>query len=393
MPPIAEYECADPGGCIRIEGDHPILIGYMLLLSGPNKEVGIAARNGLEMALDDKRQILGHPIELHGEDSLCNPDGGQRAAEAFASGPGVVAVVGPTCTDAAYGAIPVMCEANIPLISPSSTGPELTAEDRPPHFHCFLRTAFPEAVLGGTAAHFAVSAGIGRAATIYDVRPFSELLQRAFSREFEEQGGVITAQEPLAPDGPDLPSVVASVAATGPELLFLPLDVEMGAHVTGIVRENPELRDIVLLGADGVFTPAYLGATGGAAMGTLLVSPDITALDPRYPEYLLRYEERYGGLASNPFHRLAYDAATMIFAAIERVAIREDDGALVIGRLTLLEALYATRDLRGMSGLLTCNQYGDCANPAIAIYEIVNGSPDSWNPGQGPESNPRKIWP
>ncbi len=392
-PARAVHECADPAGCVIIQGDEPILIGYMLLLSGPDEALGIAARNSLEMAMEDRGQILGHPIELHGEDSHCDPDGGQRAASIFASAPKVVAVVGPTCSNAARGAIPVMCEANIPLISPSSTGAELTAPDRPPHFHCFLSTAFTEAVLGGTAARFALDMGIGRAATIHDGSPFSDILQGAFSREFEEGGGVITAQEPIPPDGPDLNSVLAHIAATGPELIYIPVNFELGVQVTHMVRENPELRDILLMGADGMFTPGYLAATGETAMGTLLVSPDVTALDPGYPEFLLRYEGRYGGLPPNPFYRSAYDTATMIFTAIERIAVREDDGTLVIGRMALLEALYATRGLRGMSGTLTCNQSGNCANPATAIYEIVNGDPDSWNPGEDPQSNPRRIWP
>ena len=393
-PASAVPECADPAGCIRLEGDEPILIGYMLLLSGPDEALGIAAKNGLEMAMEDKGQILGHPIELHGEDSHCDPDGGQRAASIFASGPEVVAVVGPTCSSAALGAIPVMCEANIPLISPSSTGAELTAPDRPPLFHCFLSNAFTEAVLGGTAARFAVDVGIGRAAAINDGSPFSEILQGAFSREFVEGGGVITAQEPILPDGPDLNSILTHIAATEPELIYFPVNLELGVHVTNLVRENPELQGVMLVGADGMFTPAYLAATGGeTAMGTLLVSPDLAALDPGYPDCLRRYEERYGGLPPTPFHRLAYDAATMIFDAIERIAVLEDDGTLVIGRLTLLEALYATRGLRGMSGTLTCNQSGNCADPATAIYEIVNGDPDSWNPGEGPQSNPRRIWP
>jgi branched-chain amino acid transport system substrate-binding protein len=238
-----------------------------------------------------------------------------------------------------------------------------------------------------------VDMGIGRSATIHDGSPFSEILQGAFSREFEEGGGVITAQEPIPPDGPDLNSVLAHIAATGPELIYIPVNFELGVQVTHMVRENPELRDILLMGADGMFTPAYLAATGETAMGTLLVSPDVTALDPGYPEFLLRYEGRYGGLPPNPFYRSAYDTATMIFTAIERIAVREDDGTLVIGRLALLEALYATRGLRGMSGTLTCNQSGNCANPATAIYEIVNGDPDSWNPGEDPQSNPRRIWP
>lgn len=386
-------ECADPAGCIRLEGHEPILIGYMLLLSGPEEALGIAARNSLEMAVEDRGQILDHQIELHGEDSHCDPDGGQRAASIFASTPKVLAVVGPTCSSAARGAIPVMCETNIPLISPSSTDVDLTAEDRPPHFRCFFSTAFTEAVLGGTAARFALSTGIARAATINDGSPFSEILQGAFSGEFEESGGLITAQETLLPEGPDLNSIVTGIAATRPELIFLPVSFELGAHVTHMVRENPELRDILLMGADGMFTPAYLAATRETAIGTLLVSPDVTALAPGYPDFLRRYEERYGVLPPNPFYRSAYDAATMILTAIERIAVREDDGTLVIGRLALLEALYATKGLRGMSGTLTCNQSGNCADPATAIYEIVSVDPDAWNPGEGPQSNPRRIWP
>ncbi|MEJ2735611.1 MAG: ABC transporter substrate-binding protein [Anaerolineae bacterium] len=389
----AVQECADPAGCVRIEGDEPILIGYMLLLSGPDEAVGIVARNGLEMAMEDKGQILGHPIELHGEDSHCDPDGGQRAAGIFASAPKIVAVIGPTCSDAARGAIPVMCEATIPLVSPSSTGAELTAPERPPFFHCFLSNAFTEAVLGGTAARFALTMGLERAATIHDGSVFSEVMQGAFSREFEAGGGVITAQEPILPDSPDLNSILTHIAATGPELIYVPVNFELSAHVTNVVRENPELRDIMLIGADGMLTPAYLAATGETAMGNLLVSSDLTALDPGYPDFLRRYEERFGGPPPNPFHRFAYDAATMVFDAIERIAVLEDDGTLVIGRLALLEALYATRGRRGMSGTLTCNESGSCADPVTAIYEIVNGDPDSWNPGEGPQSNPRRIWP
>ena len=392
-PAVALPECADPGGCIRIEPHEPILIGYMLLLSGPDEALGLVARNGLEMAMEDKGQILGHPIELHGEDSQCSPDGGQRSASVFASGPKVVAVVGPTCSAAAHGAIPVMCEANIPLISPSSTGAELTAPDRPPLFHCFLSNAFPEAVFGATAARFALSMGLERAAAIHDGSQFSEILQGAFSGGFEEGGGVITAQEPLLPGGPDLNSIVTSIAATGPEVIFFPVHFELAGLVTNVIRENPEFRDIMLMGADSMFSPTYLAVAGEAAMGTLLVGPDLTTLDPGYPEFLRRYEERFGGPPPNPFHRFSYDTATMIFNAIERIAVRQDDGTLVIGRLGLLEALYATRGLRGMSGTLTCNESGNCANPAAAIYEIVRSDPDAWNPGEGPQSNPRRIWP
>jgi branched-chain amino acid transport system substrate-binding protein len=83
----------------------------------------------------------------------------------------------------------------------------------------------------------------------------------------------------------------------------------------------------------------------------------------------------------------------MVFAAIERVAVPLDDGSLLVGRQALLEALYATRNLKGATGSLSCTETGNCGNPSAAIYEIVSPDPDHWHPGGSPDSNPRKVWP
>ena len=64
-------------------------------------------------------------------------------------------------------------------------------------------------------------------------------------------------------------------------------------------------------------------------------------------------------------------------------------GNLYIGRKALRDTLFATENFRGLTGTLTCNQYGDCGAPHIAIYQVVSTDPASWNPG----ANPRKIYP
>jgi branched-chain amino acid transport system substrate-binding protein len=79
----------------------------------------------------------------------------------------------------------------------------------------------------------------------------------------------------------------------------------------------------------------------------------------------------------------------MILAAIERVAVQTDDGTLHIGRQSLRDALFATRNFEGLAGNLTCTPHGDCAGDNIAIYQVVSADPGSWRPG----SNPVKVWP
>jgi branched-chain amino acid transport system substrate-binding protein len=183
------------------------------------------------------------------------------------------------------------------------------------------------------------------------------------------------------------------IAESEPQLIYFPLYVDQGVEVTLHARGIPQLRGVKLMGADGLFTPVYLAAAGDAAFGAFLSGPDVTVVGLEYFEFLGRYEEIHGEPPRAPFHAPAHDAAMMIFAAIERASVQLDDGSLLIGRQALREALFATRNLAGATGNLSCTQNGDCGNPSTAIYEIVNPDPDHWHPGVSPDDNPRKVWP
>ena len=64
----------------------------------------------------------------------------------------------------------------------------------------------------------------------------------------------------------------------------------------------------------------------------------------------------------------------MIFAAVEQVAQTDASGNTVIGRQALREALYATTNFVGLTGTLTCDEFGDCADPNIVVNQIQNGA-------------------
>jgi len=58
----------------------------------------------------------------------------------------------------------------------------------------------------------------------------------------------------------------------------------------------------------------------------------------------------------------------VIFAAIEKVAQKAPDSTLYIGRQKLRDALYSTKGFKGLTGTITCDANGDCADPRIAVY-------------------------
>jgi ABC-type branched-subunit amino acid transport system substrate-binding protein len=392
-PAAAEPECDDPAGCVMVGPDAPILIGVLLPLSGDRRDLGIAALHGVELAVEGRRTILGHPIEVAAEDSVCAGEGALRAAEALISNPGIVSVIGSSCPGADYAPVQRLCGEAIPLISPSSSTPELTAPDRPDEFGCFLRTAAVEDARAEAAAEFAWNSGVRRAATVQEDGILSDSMAQRFIQRFEELGGEIVAREGVGPDNPEMAPLLERLAGSEPQLLYTPVYVEWGAEIASLVREIPPLREVQLLGADGMFTPRYLGAAGGAAVGTLLSAPDSEVVGPGYFEFLLVYEETFGEPPRAPLCAPAHDAALMIFAAIEDVAQRLDDGTLIIGRSSLLERLYATRSLRGVTGSLSCSPSGDCGLFSAAIYEVVSPEPANWHPGASPDNNPRKVWP
>lgn len=394
-------DCPEGDVCVEVGADEPIRIAYSFVISGPDETLGTDTKRGVEMAAEEIKIgdgaagiVRGHTIEVVGEDSLCTPEGGQTAAQKLAADPKIVAVVGTNCSSAARAAIPIICAANIPMVSPSNTAIDLTLPDRPADYHCYLRTAHSDAIQGAAAAQFAIDyLGITKAATVHDGSLYADQLQQQFSETFAELGGTITAQEAIQPTDTEMGSMLTRVAATGPELIYYPIFIAAGGHITSQARETPGLENTYLMGADGMFSPDFWEAAGGAAVGFYHSSPDFSLFGEAYPAFLERHQAKYGGAPLAPFHAHAYDAATLIFNAIDKAAIDAGGGKLLIPRLAVRDALYATENYPALTGNLTCSDSGDCAAPVIAVYETFNPDPANWNPGAGPENDPRKVWP
>ncbi len=393
--------CEDEFGCVEVAKDEPIRVAYSFVLSGADASLGEDTKRGVEMAAEevqlegeDPGMIQGHSIEVVGEDSLCTPEGGQTAAQKLAADSKIAGIVGTNCSSAARAAIPVICGAHIAMVSPSNTAIDLTLPDRPADYDCYLRTAHSDAIQGAAAAQFAVDyLGVTKAATVHDGSLYADQLQQQFAESFQELGGTITAQEAIQPTDTEMGSMLTRVAATGPEMIYYPIFIAAGGHITAQAKDTPGLEGVYLMGADGMFSPDFWEAAGDAAIGMYHSSPDFSLFGDQYPAFLDRHEAKYGEKTLAPFHAHAYDAAMLIFQAINEVALDAGGGKLLIPRKAMLDALYATSGYEGLTGNLSCSADGDCAAPVIAVYETFNPDPANWNPGADPDSDPRKVWP
>ena len=160
--------------------------------------------------------------------------------------------------------------------------------------------------------------------------------------------------------------VLTSIAAAGPpEFLYFPIFMPECALIVKQMKEVSGLEETVPAAADGCISADAAEAIGEDAAGMYWSGPDIAFAGDEYEQFKADYLEKYGTEPTGPFHAHAFDATNMILDAVERVAHVVSDGRLLIGRQALREALAATKDMEGITGTITCGEYGDCADPQI----------------------------
>jgi branched-chain amino acid transport system substrate-binding protein len=136
-----------------------------------------------------------------------------------------------------------------------------------------------------------------------------------------------------------------------------------------------------------VFTADFITAAGPAAEGMYLSSPNFSAFQAGYADFVTKYEAKVGKKPISAFHAHAYDATNIVLAAIEKVAVKGSDGTLFIPKKALRDAIYATANFQGITGVLSCSESGDCGAPLIAVYQITAREVGGEWPPEAP------VWP
>jgi branched-chain amino acid transport system substrate-binding protein len=385
-------EVEDPRGVIEIGADDPIKIATVQAISGDNASLGTDQVRAIEIAIADKgEELLGHPIELQVEDDLCDSSGGTAAGQKIAADPQVVGVIGTSCSGAAVPMAPLLDDAGIVVISGSNTSPFLTqapfGTEGEDHTTNYFRTAHNDLIQGAAAATFAFAdCGVTKAASIHDGDPYTSGLAGAFDDAFAGLGGEMVLQTAVSPDDTDMRPVLTEVAAAGAELVFFPIFQPAGDFIAKQAREIDGMENTVLMGADGLLSDTYIvipetkqspGCPGidGAPAGMYHSGP-ATPTGGEYEEFVTKYEEANGEKPIQAFNGHAYDAANVLFAAIEEVAVEADDGSLQIGRQALIDAVAATDGFQGLTGTISCDEFGDCADPKIDILQNTKDTKD-----------------
>lgn len=368
------FQCSDSIGCIDVAPGESIRIGVLQALSGKVAPLGLEQVRGIDLAMDKRQgKFLGHGIVLQTEDAGCTGEGGANAALKIIADPQTVAILGTTCSGEAASASKVMSDAGLTMISGNNSAPYLTAiaGKRAPNWQPgYFRTAPNEEASGKAAAKYAYhELGVRKAATLNDGDIYSRGLTEGFGLAFQQLGGKIVLSASINKGDKQMQPVLAAVMNSGAQLLFFPLFQPEGNHVLLQARKTAGFEKIILMSDGALIESSFIESVDDEGIGLYFVGPSRPG-GPEVDALAKDYEAKFNTSPASSYYLSAFDAAGLLMQAMEKVAITAPDGSLHIGRLALRNALYATRGFKGITGTLTCDEFGDCAIPRFNILRL-----------------------
>lgn len=335
---------------------------------------GLPALRAVELAIEDYGPVAGRAVNMDLHPDGCSEEGGRAAALAVVDDPQVVGVIGPSCSNAATSAGPIISEAGLVMLSPSATSPFLTSDLRGnaaasynPGFYRTANNDFYGALAVARFAHGEL--GLRQMAVIHDGGPYTSGMAEAFAADFEDLGGA-TATYIVSKGDTDMTGVLSEISVTDADGLFFPLFITEGTLVVLQAAQISELADVVMIGGSAMLESELLEIP--EVVGMYFESPVLDlggrtneATGKSLEDVIAVYEARYGESPVAAYGLTqAYDATTMLLRAVEEVAVADDD-TLYIDRARLREALNSVEGFAGLVGTISCDDFGDCS-PARA---------------------------
>lgn len=370
----SRFECKDRIGCVNLAPGEPVKFGVLQALSGKVAALGYDQVRGIDLAIDKRHgKVLDHPVALQTEDTGCTAEGGANAALKILADPQTVAILGTTCSGSAANASKAASDAGLTMISGNNSAPFLTAiaGKRAPNWQAgYFRTAPNEENSGKTAAVYAYrELGVRKAATIDDGDIYTRGLTEGFREAFEKQGGKVVLTASVNKGDKEMHPVLTAVRNSEAQILFFPLFQPEGNDVLLQAKRTPGFESVVLMSDGALIESTFINAVGEEGKGMYFVGPEYPS-GPKVAVLAGEYLSKYGSQPSTSYYLSAYDAANLLMDTIERIAVQEPDGSLHIGRQALRDALYGVRGYQGVTGVLNCDEFGDCAVPVFDVLRL-----------------------
>ncbi len=349
-------------GCNKTN-DNEILIGQYGSLTGTEATFGISSDNGLKLAVEEINNsggVLGKKIKLITYDDQGKPSEAATVVQKLINKDKVVAVIGEVASSRSKAGAPICQQNKIPMISPASTNPEVTAIGDYIFRVCFI-DPFQATVLSKFAIN---SLHVKKIAILKDVKnAYSTGLADFFEKEFTKMGGQIVEVQSFSSGDKDFKAQLTAIKSKNPEAIFIP------AYYTDVNLISIQSREVgitvPLLGSDGWESEKLTEGKAKDALEGCYFSTHVSTEnpDPNIQGFIKKYKAKYNDMP-DAMSFLSYDAGMIMFDAIKRAGS--------VDPAKIRDEIAKTKDYDGVTGKITINDQRNAVKPAV-ILEIKGG--------------------
>lgn len=294
----------------------PVRIGFLGGLSGRVADLGVAGRNGVQLAIEQRNDaggINGRPVELIVRDDGQNPETAKMVVGELI-GQGLELIIGPMTSSIAQAIMPQINASGTILLSPTVTTVDLGGKD-----DNFLRVISVTTDYASKAARYLYEkAGVRTIGVIYDTgnRSYTESWLNDFRTAFSASGGkiVLTRTFQSGRDTVFQPLVHELLSSKADSVLIIANAVD-AALICQQVRKLDARKQIAMSewGSTERFTELAGTAAEGVAVSQFLDRNDSST---RYRDFLGAYRARFkqepgfAGMAGYDAAQVALEAYT-----------------------------------------------------------------------------------
>lgn len=339
-----------------------IKIGVYEPLTGTNAAGGQMTLEGIELANKLYPTVLGKEVKLVPVDNKSEKQEAANAVERLVSKENVNVIIGSYGSSLSMSGGPVAKDAGCPVIGCSPTNPAVTLDN-----DYYFRVCFIDPFQGTVMANYATDKlGAKTAAIIQDVQQdYSVGLSNYFEKAFKKTNGEksIVAKLNYNTGDKDFSAQLTAAKAKNPDVIFAPGNfLECGI----LVAKARELGITVpILGGDTWEAEEFLNQVKDYK--DIYFSTHFTAEEPVTDvstTFLDEFKKAYPKKPANAFGALGFDSYLLALNAIERANSAD--------REAIKDALAATKDFKGATGIITLDENGDATKTAI-IKKVLDG--------------------
>src|SRR5215510_5851257 len=345
-----------------------VKVGIILPLTGADAEGAIRIKNGAMIAIDEanaKGGVAGYKIEAVTLDSGTATAGQYDPAQAatnakkLVTDPMVVANIGPEMSGEGKAMAPILSEADLATITPSSTNPDITdpkfaAQFKPKGRAIYFRTVTTDAFQGPNMANFyAANLKVKSIFILDDSGAYGVGIADTFQHQAEKNGIKVLGRDQLNPKEADYTTILTKIKGLKPDAIYYGGVAQAGVKLAKQAYDI--VPDMIKGGGDGVHGGSFLSASGFPAVEgwySTIAGPHLVE-DPALAEWVERYTQKYARIPDD-YAITAYDGALVVLDAIKRSDVRD--------------AMQAT-NLKTLQGVVSFDENGDIKDRTVSVFQ------------------------